>query len=358
MALKDKLLAAGSIKNAMILSESEFFNEKEFVTTNLPILNIAFSGDIDGGLVSGLTIMAGLSKSFKSLLSLYCMKAYLDKYPNAIALLYDSEFGITPEYLTTYGVDTSRVIHIPIEHVEQLKFDIVKRLEQIDKGDKVFIMIDSLGALASKKEALDAMEEKSVADMSRAKAIRSLLRIITPHLTIKNIPCVVINHVYSEISLFPKTIVGGGSAVTYSSNQILIITKSQEKDKDGDLAGFKFTINIDKSRFVKEKSKLPFSVNFDKGINYYSSMLELALESGDIVKPNNGWYQLIDTETGECIGGKVREKDTECEEVLGVVMKRPTFKEFIRNKFKLSHMFNSNHAEQALDEETDIEEAE
>jgi hypothetical protein len=141
------------------------------------------------------------------------MKAYLDKYKEGVAILYDSEFGITPDYLESFNIDSNRVIHIPLENVEQLKFDIVQRLQEVDKKDNVFIMIDSIGNLASKKEVEDAENEKSVADMSRAKSLKSLFRIITPHLTTKNIPCLAVNHIYQEMGLYPKAIVSGGCVV-------------------------------------------------------------------------------------------------------------------------------------------------
>jgi hypothetical protein len=211
--LLERMMKSGSIKQAAILEDSAFFNAKDTIPTDLPILNIAFTGKLNGGLIPGLTVIAGVSKSFKTLLGLYCLKAYMDKYKDAVCLFYDSEFGVTPEYLKTNGIDTSRVLHIPIEHVEQLKFDIVKRLEEIKRGDKVFIFIDSVGNLASKKEVEDALEGKSVADMSRAKSIKSLFRIITPHLTTKDIPCVAINHVYAEMGLFPKNVMSGGCVV-------------------------------------------------------------------------------------------------------------------------------------------------
>ena len=207
-----KMLKAGSIKGE-ILSKSKFFNEKDVVQIDVPILNVAFSGELDGGLVSGLSVIAGLSRSFKSLMCLYCMRAYLNKYPDAVALLLDGEFGITKEYLEANEIDSSRVIHVPIENIEQLKFDLVKRLEQIDRGDKVFIMIDSLGSLSSKKEVDDALDEKSVADMTRAKAIRSLLRIITPQITMKDIPCLIVNHIYTTQEMFSKNVISGGCVV-------------------------------------------------------------------------------------------------------------------------------------------------
>ena len=213
MSLLEKMLKSGSIKGASILAKSTFFNAKESIPTDLPILNIAFSGSLDGGLLPGLTVVAGASKSFKTMLSLYCMKAYLDKYEEGVAILYDSEFGITPEYINSFDIDIERVIHIPIMNVEELKFDIVNRLNEIDKKDKVFIMIDSIGNLASKKEVEDAENEKSVADMPRAKQLKSLFRIITPHLTTKNIPCLAINHIYMTQEMYSKPIVSGGCVV-------------------------------------------------------------------------------------------------------------------------------------------------
>ena len=336
MSLLEKLQKAGTIKQAAILSNSPFFNAKDCIQTNLPILNVAFSGSLSGGLVPGLTVFAGASKSFKTLLGLYCMKAYFDKYPDAVALVYDSEFGITPEYLSSNGIDTSRVIHIPIEHIEMLKFDVVKRLEEIKRGDKVILLVDSLGALSSKKEVEDALDEKSVTDMTRAKAIRSLLRIITPHLTMKDIPCIIINHIYQTMELYSKAVVGGGTAVMYSANQIFIISKSQEKD-GSDLVGWNFTINIEKSRFVREKAKLPFTVKFEGGISKWSGLLDIALESGHIIKPSNGWYSKVNMATGELEDKKYRLKDTENKDFWSSIILDKTFDEWIKRNYQISN---------------------
>ena len=353
MSLLDKMLKAGAVKNSSVLSKSKFFDTKDPIQTELPIVNIAFSGSLQGGLIPGLTVIAGASKSFKTLLSLYCMKAYLNKYKDGIALLYDSEFGITPEYLESYNIDTDRVIHIPLEDVEQLKFDVTKRLNEVEKGDHVFIMIDSIGNLASKKEVEDAENEKSVADMSRAKQLKSLFRIITPKLTNKDIPCIAINHVYQEMGLFPKAIVSGGTGVYYSANQIFIITKSQEKDGT-DLAGFKFTINIEKSRFVREKSKLPFTVLYETGIQKWSSLFELAIEAGHIAKANQGWYNIVNMDTGEIIEPKRRSKDIETDdEFFEQLVQDPKFNEFVERKFKLTMAGNDDRNDDTFESDSE-----
>jgi RecA/RadA recombinase len=233
--LMSKLLKAGSV-DSTILSESDMFKEQDLIKTSLPIINVAYSGKIDGGFGSGLTILAGESKTFKTAFSLYCMKAYLDKYEDGIGILYDSEGGCNPQYIKSFGIDPNRIIHIPVEHVEQLKFDFVKKLNEINKGDHVFFMVDSIGQIASKKETDDATDEKSVADMTRAKAIRSLLRLITVQLNKKLLPCFMINHVYQEMGMFPKTIIPGGCLL--AGTQIKMFDGSLKKIEDvkeGDL---------------------------------------------------------------------------------------------------------------------------
>lgn len=335
--LMEKMLSANKTIGASILSDSDIFNNVDFVTTNLPILNAAFSGEVDGGLVSGVNVFSGESGTFKSLLGLYCMRAYLDKYPDSIAIWWDSERGITKEYLASNGIDINRVAYIPIEHLEQLKFDMIKRIEQISKGDKVFLFLDSLGGLGSKKELEDALDEKSTTDMTRAKVIRSILRLATPMINGRDIPLVLINHVYKNITaMYGGNIQGGGTAVSYFSNQVFEISRSQEKDGD-ELVGLNFTINIVKSRFVRLKSKFTFLVNFEDGIDNWSGIFDLALEGKFITSSKKGWYSIVDVDTGEVSEKNMRKSDMHCEEILGKILKNDKFKKYVSDRFKLSY---------------------
>jgi RecA/RadA recombinase len=201
------------IKETEVLSSSPLFNEKEMCVTDVPMINAALAGQLDGGLSPGLTVFAGPSKHFKTSFSLKIAAAYLAEHKDAIMMFYDSEFGSPQSYFESFGIDLDRVLHIPITDVEELKFDLVHQLEAIEKKDKVIIVIDSIGNLASKKELQDAKDAKSVADMSRAKALKGLFRMVTPYLTMRGIPMLAINHTYQEIGLFPKNIVSGGCVV-------------------------------------------------------------------------------------------------------------------------------------------------
>ena len=205
-----KLKKTSTIEEADVLSESEFFHDRESVHIGIPMLDVALSGDIDGGFYPGITMWAGPSKHFKTMFSLIMAKMYMDKFPDAVMLFYDSEFGTPISYFSALNIDMNRVLHVPLLNIENLKFDIIAQLEAIDNKDKVIIVIDSVGNIASKKEVEDAKDQKSVADMSRAKQLKSLFRMVTPYLVLKDIPCVVVNHTYKEQSLFPKDIVSGG----------------------------------------------------------------------------------------------------------------------------------------------------
>lgn len=335
-SLIERMLKAGVVKETSVMSETEFFKEKEYVHTGFPIIDVAFSAKLDGGFTPGVTILAGESKSYKTMLMLLCLSKFQEKFPEGIALLYDTEYGITPEYLESNSIDTSRVLHIPVDDLEQLKFDMSQRLEEITPKDKVFIGVDSLGMIASKKEVEDALNEKSVADMTRAKANKSLFRLITSKITKKGIYFFAIQHTYQTMEMYSRAVVSGGTGQIFAANTILIITKAQVKGADG-LEGFKFTLNIEKSRYVREKSKLPFIANFESGIDRWSSIFDLAAEAGFVEKVSQGWWARVDLETGEVEEGKFREKAIlEDNEFFERLIKNEKFKQFIEKKFSLA----------------------
>jgi RecA/RadA recombinase len=180
MSIMDKLKKNSKIKTTEILSESKFFTEKDMVQTDVPMVNVALSGSIDGGVTPGLTVLAGPSKHFKTSFALLMAGAYLREKKDAVLLFYDSEFGSPQSYFEQFGIDTSRVLHTPIANVEELKFDIIGQLEELTREDNVIVVIDSIGNLASKKELEDAINEKSVADMSRAKSIERFVSYDNP----------------------------------------------------------------------------------------------------------------------------------------------------------------------------------
>lgn len=138
-----------------------------------------------------------------------------------------------------------------------------------------------------------------------------------------------------EHYILKNGVVSHNTGGMYSANQVFIIGKAQEKD-GSDIVGWNFTINIEKSRYVKEKSKFPFLVTYDKGISKWSGLLDLALESGHVIKPSNGWYQKVDMETGEIIEKKYRSADTNNSSFWSDILSTKSFNDFVEHKFCVS----------------------
>jgi RecA/RadA recombinase len=270
----------------------------------------------------------------------------MEKYSDAVVLFYDSEFGSPQSYFESFGIETSRVLHTPVTDVEQLKHDSMQQLNNIERGDRVIFVVDSVGNLASKKEVEDTLTGKSVADMSRAKQLKSLFRMITPHLTIKDLPMVVVNHTYKEIGMFPKDVVSGGTGVYYSADNIFIIGRQQEKDTSG-ITGYNFIINIEKSRYVREKTKIAVEVSFEGGISKWSGLMDVALAGGFVTKPSNGWYSRKDEDQ------KFRMKDTYTKDFWLPIISSKEFQEYIETKFKSagSNLMTSSLSEEEIEKE-------
>ena len=335
-SLKDRIKKASKISFTNDIEKSEILSKSDVIPTDIPALNIAFSGSLSGGLTTGLTMFAGPSATFKSLYALVCAKAYLDKYDDAVMLFYDSEMGSSLQYFKSVGIDTERVVHSPITNVEELKFDLMAQLEQVQRGDHLVVLVDSIGNLASKKEVEDSLNEKSAADMTRAKQLKSIVRMITPVLNLKNIPMIVINHTYESLELYSTTQISGGTGIVYGCQNIFITGKSQEK-KGTELVGYNFTLNIRKSRFSREKTRIPITVTFDGGINKWSGLLEMAVAAGVVVKPSNGWYQRVNSETGEVEEKKYRAAETNTEQFWAPLLASEAFNKWIENTFKIAH---------------------
>ncbi len=326
------MLATGNTSNSAILSESVFLNCIDEVPTPVPALNIALSGSVSGGLEAGITIIAAPSRHFKSMLGLIMVASYLKKHKDGICVFYDNEFGSLLSYFKGFGIDLERVIHVPIENMESFKFDVVKKLEASGRGDRIIFFIDSIGNLASKKELDDASAEKSTADMTRAKVLKSIFRMITPMLSMKDFPLVAVNHIYLEQgAMYPKTIMSGGSGPLLSAQTVLFVSRSQEKSSEGDLEGYNFNIIVEKSRRVRERSKIPLNVTFEKGVNRWSGLFALAVEFEIIKKVKVGWY------TRTCVEGDKnwREKETNSVAFWKPIFDGTNFTDCIEQNFRI-----------------------
>jgi hypothetical protein len=131
-------------------------------------------------------------------------------------------------------------------------------------------------------------------------------------------------------------VVTHNTGIYYSADNIWILGRRQNKTGT-EITGYDFVINVEKSRYVKEKSKIPISVSWDGGIEQYSGLLDVALAGNYVAKPSNGWYCKVDRETGELLDPKVRMKDTLEEDFWHSILNDTDFKEFVKKQFTIGY---------------------
>lgn len=376
-SLMDKLRKNSTISSANPVSESIYFEDKDLISTSIPAMNVILSGSFTGGFAPGHTMWAGPSKHFKTLFSLIMAEAYMRQYPDSVLAYFDNEFGTPGAYFRSLNIPTERVLHVPIRNIEEMKHEVITQLEGINRGDKVMMIIDSIGNVASAKELADALKGDSPADMTRAKALKSFFRMVTPYLSMNDIPLVTVNHTYQTLEMFSRTIVSGGTGSYYSADNIYVVGREQDKDGE-DLVGYDFKIRVEKSRFVREKSVIPITVNFDSGISRWSGLFDMATEAGVIVAPPKkvltveeklaarkmskeekaaakkaaseeqkaGWYKLASNPDKQ-----FRRKDTECAEFWNPIINDPNsdFSKWVESNYRLgaSKLIQGDEAEVA-----------
>jgi hypothetical protein len=351
MKLADKIFS--SVKNRdeiSFLSNSQLLkDQQDFSPTICPALNVALSGKLDGGVSSGITVFAGESRTAKTLIGLIVCKAYLDRFPNSVLVFLDSEGGTNLNYFKLLDIDINRIIHLPLTNIEQLKFETVNILNNLERDDKVCFFLDSLGNIPSVKELDDAIDNKSVADMSRAKAIKSFFRILTPQLLKKNVPFVVVNHTYSSQGMFATDIMSGGQGVLLSANSVFFMSKSKEKSGT-DLVGFNFKVKTYKSRNIREGSVFSINVDFERGIDKCSDLFEASLE-GDFVVAKTKQTFSKNEKYGDA--NVYRKKDFQFKEISDPIWKDIIDDKEFRDFYEKRYSFNGSQKVADSSEETE-----
>lgn len=272
-----------SQKTSIIIENN--LKKKTYIDTGIYILNALLSKSIlHGGIPKNrLTIFAGEESVGKSILCYNIAKSAQKEGYNVIYI--DTESSIELSDLEEFGLDVSqdRFLLIRSSKVEDIKIMLAqlfndlkeKKKKGIDIGKNI-IFLDSIGQLASYKEVEDALEGKNKSDMSRAKAIKSLFRIITSDIGYLEIPFVATNHIYMTQDLFPVAVQSGGKGADYSASTIVYLTKAKLKTGDEDeldigASGIVVTAIARKNRNAKPK-KIKFEINYSTGINKFKGL--------------------------------------------------------------------------------------
>ena len=283
--LKDLAKASGN-ELAGIVSDGIVAGDVDgYIDSGSYILNALVSGDIYRGIPSNkITALAGESATGKTFFALGMVQKFLDDNPEGNVVYFESESALTQEMLEDRGIDTSRILLVPVTTIEEFRTQAVNIIDGFDKqkkgNEKLFFVLDSLGMLSTIKETEDIGSGKNVRDMTKAQVIKGTFRVLTLKLGKVGIPMIVCNHTYDVIgSMFPQKEMGGGSGLKYAASSIIYLSKKKEKDGT-EVIGNIIHCKNHKSRLTVENKMVDVRLTYDKGLDRYYGLLDLALKYG------------------------------------------------------------------------------
>ena len=270
-----------------------------FIDTGSYIFNALLSGSVNGGLPANkITALAGESATGKTYFLMGIVKSFLDSNPNAGVIYFESESAITKQMVIDRGIDPKRMVMMPVTTVQEFRTQSLRVLDKYlerDEADRqpMFICLDSLGMLSTTKEVEDTAEGKETRDMTRAQVLKAAFRVLTLKLGRAKIPMVVTNHTYDVVgSMFPTKEMGGGSGLKYAASSIVYLSKRKEKDGT-EVVGNIIHCKNHKSRLTKENKMVDVRLTYDKGLDRYYGLLELA-EKYEVFKKSGPRFELPD----------------------------------------------------------------
>ena len=257
-----------------------------YIDTGSYIFNALLSGSIYGGLPSNkITALAGESATGKTYFAMGIVKTFLDANPDAGVIYFESESAITKELIVNRGIDADRMVIFPISTVQEFRHSVLKILDSYltqNESDRkpLFLCLDSLGMLSTTKEMEDTAEGKETRDMTRAQVLKAAFRVMTLKLGRAKVPMLVTNHTYDVVgSMFPQKEMGGGSGLKYAASTIVYLSKKKEKDGT-EVIGNIIHCKNHKSRLTVENKMVDVRLTYDKGLDRYYGLLELAEKHG------------------------------------------------------------------------------
>lgn len=324
------------------MKDSKFGKITEYIKTKAAIINIALSTDPDLGIPVGKSIMlAGPTSSGKTQIALSAIKQAQEQ--GYTVVYWDAEFAAEESIFKSIDADLENIIHMPMAELEVIKTAFMQLDAEIEEGEKVLHIFDSMGAWITNKTVDDALSGKEVKDMSIPGSKKGLMTLINQACGKKHMGAIIINHTYVNVGGFGSaTTISGGGALYMPSVILEFLTKARwKKDATSDPIGNIFSFVIKKSRLSRESSKEAFAMSNDHGISKYYGLLKYALEGEYLVECKAGKskaYQLkYQVETMGDEAPKTKEKDLyelyETEAVFGNLLKNTNFREYIKNKF-------------------------
>lgn len=298
----------------------------DVIRTGSPSLDYALG---IGGIPRGRIIqLAGKESSGKTLISLLCMKTWLNEHPENTVMFIDAEFTYDPRWAKDLGVDTSRVVVVKTNDAKKIFEGLVGRMKvnQITKKSSKdvkgvldlvlegedprfkrlgLIVLDSVAAMQTPMEADAIVGKQNMAPMSRF--LTTELKKLTPALAEANVAMIFINQI-RENPGDPSggMMTSGGHALKHACSVMINVNPMGGADNivldDNDQKiGHKAKAKVAKNKVGPPYRESIYTIKYTEGlIDREEELLDLAVLCGVIIRPNNVSYMI----NGEKVVGK------------------------------------------------------
>ena len=282
--LKDIIKETGNEYASLVSEGVEAGDVDSFIDTGSYVFNALLGGSIYNGIPSNkITALAGESATGKTFFVLGICKHFLDKNPEGGVIFFESESAVTKELIEDRKIDSKRMVIMPVTTVQEFRHQAITVLDKYNSQDPsdrkpLLLLLDSLGMLSTTKEMEDTAEGKETRDMTRAQIVKAAFRVLTLKLGKAKVPLIITNHTYDVVgSMFPKKEMGGGSGLKYAASSIVYLSRRKEKDGTEIIGNIIHCKNY-KSRLTRENALVDVRLTYDKGLDRYYGLLDLALK--------------------------------------------------------------------------------
>jgi len=282
--LKDIIKETGNEYASLVSEGVEAGDVDSFIDTGSYVFNALLGGSIYNGIPANkITALAGESATGKTFFVLGICKHFLDKNPDGGVIFFESESAVTKELIEDRKIDSKRMVIMPVTTVQEFRHQAITVLDKYNSQDPsdrkpLLLLLDSLGMLSTTKEMEDTAEGKETRDMTRAQIVKAAFRVLTLKLGKAKVPLIITNHTYDVVgSMFPRKEMGGGSGLKYAASSIVYLSRRKEKDGTQIIGNIIHCKNY-KSRLTRENAIVDVRLTYDKGLDRYYGLLDLALK--------------------------------------------------------------------------------
>ena len=276
-----------------------------WVSTGSSMLDLAISNRPHGGLPIGKIVeLTGLEGTGKSLICFHILKNTQDA--GGIGVLIDTEAAAYAQYMEAIGVNINDLVYIPAETIEECWDhieNVIGTIRAEDKDRPITIILDSVaGASTEAEKASDTSNDGWATQKARnmSKNLRRITHLIGKEKVL--LVCTNQLRVDPSVTFGDKYVTSGGKALGFhSSVRVRLLNAGKIKTKIGKnetQIGVTAGAKIFKNRCGPPQRQAQFDIYFDRGIDDYSSWLEV-LKLHELVTRGGSWFTFKRPDNGE-----------------------------------------------------------